>query len=237
MAVKLSKRLAIIAKYISPGSFFADIGSDHAYLPCHICLHDSNAQAVAGEVAEGPFNRALQTVQHFNLTKQIDVRLGDGLGVIKGNEQLGEIIIAGMGGTLISNILKEGVTVVKETKRLLLQPNTNAITIRKLLREIGFTLHEEIILEENNHFYEILIAGNSKYSHVKSPYNPQMLEKQLFFGPYLLQQKTDVFINKWRNEYEKIKKTVLQMQLSKQKNNEKIEAFTKQMKWIEEEIS
>src|SRR5690625_3858580 len=101
--IKLSKRLQKIADIITKGSYFVDIGSDHAYLPCFVCLSDPTTKAIAGEVREGPYERALETVNYYQLGDQIQVRLGNGLNVI--DENVNEVVIAGMGGSLISKII------------------------------------------------------------------------------------------------------------------------------------
>lgn len=103
----LSERLQKIAKYLEDPVIFADIGSDHAYLPCYVCLHNNQAKAIAGEINKGPFLRAKQTVREYQLTAQIEVRKGNGLDVIEPGE-VNQITIAGMGGKLIRDILTEG---------------------------------------------------------------------------------------------------------------------------------
>src|SRR5699024_6975282 len=102
-----SNRLKTIASFLSTGTFFADIGTDHAYLPCYVCLNDKQARAIAGEVNEGPYQSACETVRSHHLTEQIEVRKGDGLHVLK-QDPVDELVIAGMGGALITNILNNG---------------------------------------------------------------------------------------------------------------------------------
>src|SRR5690625_3177737 len=134
MEIQLSERLYRIAKLLRPGTIFADIGSDHAYLPCYVCLQDDKTIANAGEVAEGPYNRARQTVEQYELTDRVDVRLGNGLEVIQKNDLVCEVVIAGMGGSLISTILSEGNDKLLQIDRLILQPNNNERRVRETLR-------------------------------------------------------------------------------------------------------
>lgn len=234
MIDKLSKRLQTIADKLTPASFFADIGSDHAYLPCYVCNKDLDARAIAGEVRQGPYNRALQTVRAYQLTNRIDVRLGDGLEVIKPDEMVEEIVIAGMGGGLITNILQSGLEQLHSVQRLIIQPNTNAIAVRKLFNELHYTLIDEVILEENNQYYEILIAIKNDN---ESPYHIKEIEKQLLFGPYLLKEKSPTFIKKWQLERNKLEKVIKQLECSKENHQTKISLFQEQIKWIEEVTS
>src|SRR5699024_11243000 len=118
----ISSRLKKIAKYIAKGSYFADIGSDHAYLPTYVCLNDSTSKAIAGEVNQGPFQNAQDVVNMYDLTKQIDVRLGDGLDVLH-TDLPDTLVIAGMRSEEHTSELQSRFDLVC---RLLLEKTKNA---------------------------------------------------------------------------------------------------------------
>lgn len=230
--VKLSDRLKKIASFIQPGTHFADIGSDHAYLPCYVCLQDETIRAIAGEVRNGPFLRAKETVEHFQLEQRIDVRLGNGLEVIKQEDEVNTVVVAGMGGTLISNIIHEGREKLTSVNRLILQPNTNSYVVRKTFIENKFSLIEEIILEENHHIYEILVAEKNDTINV---YNEkEEFDKQLLFGPILMKERSKTFIKKWQNEREKLHTIIEQMEKASVRDEKKLAYFKRQLRWIEE---
>lgn len=238
MTIQLSNRLQFIANLISPNETFADIGSDHAYLPAYVCLRDENSRAIAGEVVQGPYESARETIAKYNLHDRVDVRLGNGLDVISSQDQVNEIVIAGMGGKLIANILYDSKEKLKHVNRLILQPNNNEITVRKTLITLDFILTAEYILEENNLIYEILVAERKEISLKDQPYDPVNKTKQLLFGPYLSRERSSVFIKKWRNEQEKLSRTIKQMKRSKVSDVQtKIKSFQQKISWIEEVIS
>src|SRR5699024_12634341 len=106
--LQLSKRLEACASFIQNSRYFADIGSDHADLPAYVCMNNPCLRAIAGEVNQGPLERAEATVQAHQLTNKIDVRLGNGLEVITKHDNIDTITITGMGGTLIKDILTIG---------------------------------------------------------------------------------------------------------------------------------
>ncbi|HLR14447.1 MAG TPA: tRNA (adenine(22)-N(1))-methyltransferase TrmK [Bacillota bacterium] len=229
MSNMLSKRLETIASFIPKGVRFADIGSDHAYVPCAICSHDDTASAIAGEVREGPFKSAQKTVRQHDLDDQIEVRLGDGLDVI--DPSVTHVIIAGMGGSLIASILERGKEKLDYVEQLILQPNIGAHHVRKWLIKNGFILVDERLVEEKGHIYEVLIA------HKQGEGSQEIQEKELLFGPFLLQEKSNLFKKKWQREYSHRQEIIKQIKQSKQPNQEQMDQFQRELAWINEELN
>ncbi|KAB2338545.1 tRNA (adenine-N(1))-methyltransferase [Cytobacillus depressus] len=192
---KLSQRLEVVANNIPKGFRLADIGSDHAYLPCYAVKVGIIPFAVAGEVVEGPYHSAKRQVEIEGLQEQISVRKGNGLEVIS-SEEVDCISIAGMGGALITSILEDGKEKLETVKRLILQPNISAISIRNWLSQNGWVLIAEEILEEDNKIYEVLVA--EKGNPLNKP--EKELQMELLFGPFLLKQNSAVFKKKWSAE-------------------------------------
>ncbi|WP_079708478.1 tRNA (adenine(22)-N(1))-methyltransferase [Paraliobacillus ryukyuensis] len=226
----LSKRLQLVAHYLPQHANFVDVGSDHAYLPSYVCSQDLQARAIAGEINEGPYLSAKQHVAAFGLTDQIEVIQGDGLSVIEGR-LVDQVVIAGMGGTLIRSILQQGATKLFHVSRIIAQPNVDAPEVRQWFYQNNYQLVAEEIIKEDGHIYEILVADKGDPT---TPYDKNQLERQLFFGPYLLQEKTAIFIEKWKAEKNKRERIVTQMHQAKVINYEKINMFLNEIKIIEE---
>lgn len=202
---KLSHRLEAVTKYIPAGSRIADIGSDHAYLPCYAVKKGIVPFAIAGEVVEGPYQSAKKQVKLEGLEDQISVRKGNGLEVVSQGE-VDCITIAGMGGALITTILEEGKDKLDSVKRLILQPNLSAISIRTWLVDHGWELIAEEILEEDGKIYEVLSAEKGE------PLKPyKNVEKGLLMGPFLMEERSRVFQNKWQGEVKNWKRILLQL--------------------------
>lgn len=228
--LRLSRRLQAVADYLPTSAYFADIGSDHAYLPCYVCLHDKTARAIAGEVRQGPWQRATDTVRQYGLDRAVNVRLGDGLEILSPGEAE-QIVIAGMGGSLIANILEEGKEKLENVKRIVAQPNVDVRSTRRWLLKNGFAVTDEVIIEEQGHIYEIIAADRHTDS---DPYDKNQLEQQLLFGPVLLNKRPDAFYRKWEEEYSKLQFVMQEMQKAKTMNTEKMEEFSREAKWIRE---
>lgn len=229
---KLSKRLEAVAKYIPTGARLADIGSDHAYLPCYAIKNAQAASAIAGEVVDGPYQSALKQVQLEGLTDKIEVRKGDGLEVISVGE-IDCITIAGMGGSLIASILERGRDKLKLVKRLILQPNIGAISIRTWLIEHGWELINEEILEEDGKIYEILVA---EQGDPLKPYKKESLQASLLLGPFLKLEKTDAFMKKWQNELQNWQRILAHLEFAAQttENAQKKKELQLKVKIVEE---
>jgi tRNA (adenine22-N1)-methyltransferase len=227
----LSKRLAAVGEFVPKGAFLADIGSDHAYLPVALMLKGKIEFAVAGEVVKGPYDSAKKQVQKNGLKERIIVRLANGLDAIEATDQITTITIAGMGGSLIRDILEAGTQNKRLTgnERLILQPNIGEQTLRIWLQENQYEIIAEQILEENKKIYEIIVAEKSKKMRM---YN----EKEIMFGPILLQEKTEIFKSKWQREMKQRKRIV--NQLSKATNQqERMEIIKQEIQWIEEALN
>ena len=227
---KLSHRLEAVASYIPKDSRLADIGSDHAYLPCYAVKKGLVPFAVAGEVVFGPFQSAKRQVELESLIGQIDVRKGDGLEVIERGE-IDCITIAGMGGALIASILEAGKEKLELTRRLILQPNISAITVRNWLLNNGWELMAEHILEEDNKIYEILVAEKGQ---PRKPY--KNLPKELLLGPFLMAERSNTFTKKWLAEVENWRRVLRQVEnaLETEDNKQKKLELNEKIQMVEE---
>lgn len=188
---KLSARLTAVAEFVEQGAILADIGSDHAYLPCYLVSNGKVKKAIAGEVVKGPYESAKRNVAKKGLSEKIEVRLANGLAAIKSTDEVDTVTIAGMGGPLIASILDAGTTELGSVKRIIAQPNIHASSIREWAVKNGWIIVNELILEEDNKIYEIIVLerGTDTYD-----------ELQMLVGPILMIDKSTVFIDKWNRE-------------------------------------
>lgn len=190
-AKNLSERLKTVASFVEENSIVADIGSDHAYLPCYLVHSGIITQAIAGEVVRGPFESALKQVKSEGLAEHIDVRFGDGLEVIQPTDGVQTVTIAGMGGPLIASILEAGKDKLHTVEKLILQPNIHAKAIREWAIKNDWKIVDETILEEHGKIYEILVLKRGQMT---------LTDKELLIGPILIHHKSIVFKKKWVNE-------------------------------------
>ncbi len=213
METRLSKRLETVADFVPKGARLVDVGSDHAYLPLFLVEQGRIDFAVAGEVVQGPYQSALQHVKAAGQADKIQVRLANGLAAVEVADQIGAVTIAGMGGRLIADILEAGKDKLTTVERLILQPNNREDDVRYWLQKNAFCLVAEVILEESDKCYEILVA---------EPGRMNLSEQELRFGPCLLREKSAIFVKKWQKELAKLDSVLEQVPIEHQDNRSAI---------------
>lgn len=231
--ITVSQRLDTIASYVEPNSRVADIGSDHAILPVYLVQTGKALSAVAGEVNKGPWESARRQVLAAGLTKQVDVRLGDGLAVLADGE-VDTICIAGMGGTLICHILEQGLHRLSSVQRLVLQPNVAERNVREWLYNHGWELQGESILKEDGVIYEVL---NATKGDPQAPYQGSEWNRDIWFelGPFLWKERSPVLLEKWESEREKALRVARGLEKSQAPEaEEKKREISHRLKWVEE---
>ena len=153
----ISKRLTAIAELVPYGARLADIGTDHGYLPAYLIQSGAIQSAIAGEVNSGPYRSACAMMERLGLADAVSVRFGDGLTVLSPGEA-DTIVIAGVGGTTIVDILSACPAVMESVSHLILQPMVGGAIVRRWLAENGWCLDKETLVEEDGKYYEIIAA-------------------------------------------------------------------------------
>ena len=152
---KLSYRLSVIASLVPKGARVCDIGTDHGYLAIELIKTEKAKKVIATDIGEKPLSNARKNIELSKLSG-IELRLGNGLSCIK-EEETDTVIIAGMGGEVIADILKNGANIATEKDTLiLLQPTTSPEILRAFLYENGYNILNEIPIYENSKLYSVL---------------------------------------------------------------------------------
>ena len=155
--MQLSKRLLAAAGLVTKGNRVADIGCDHAYTSIYLCKEGIAPSVIAMDVRKGPLLCAKQNVELYGLTKQISLRLSDGLKALSAGE-VETLLLTGMGGLLILKILSEFPEVAASAKELILQPQSEAAQVRRFLHKSGYKITTERIVKEDEKFYVLMRA-------------------------------------------------------------------------------
>lgn len=153
--INLSKRLSSVAGLVNAGARLADIGCDHGYVPVYLVQQGVCPSAVASDVNSAPLESCASLVRQSHLQDKIKCVLSNGLDAINGDE-IDDILIAGMGGELIADILTR--CSYAKDKHIILNPMTHPELARKWLFDNGFEIINDIIVPDGKHHYSIFDA-------------------------------------------------------------------------------
>ena len=187
---KLTPRLQAIADMVSDCETLADIGTDHAYLPVYLLKTGKIRRAIASDLRKGPILRAESTISRYGV--KVETRLGGGMTTLKKGEA-DTVVIAGMGGILIADILAESADLITEDTVLILQPMTAMRELREYLSGSGLKIELEVLAREEDKLYHIMKVrrGEEKVTDLAELYfGRRLLEtKPKYFDEYIAQRK------------------------------------------------
>ena len=168
--IALDNRLRAAAELCREGRIAADVGCDHAMLACWLAQNKS-AQVIASDVRDGPLEAARRTVEEQGVTN-VKVIKSDGLREI---DYADDVIICGMGGELIAEIIS-GCRFLSEDTRFILQPMTKPEFLRRWLYANGFEIIEERAAFERNG------SAERAYSVIYARYTGERRERDEIFA-------------------------------------------------------
>ena len=157
----LDRRLHMCASLVRDGARLVDVGSDHAYLPVWLLKNGRISFAIASDVNEKPLLSGRQTADRYG-AENIEFRLGSGLETVSGADNITDVVIAGMGGELIADILRcspfepDGINFI-------LQPMTRAEVLVRFLCESGYRIDSMKAVTDHGKTYAVI---NSRYDGV-----------------------------------------------------------------------
>ena len=218
----LSKRLQIIADLVPKDSNVADIGCDHGYLLIYLKDNHFNGKLLGIDNKKGPLESFRNNLIQKKYENEITIKLSDGLKDI--DNSFNTIVIAGMGFDNIKKIVLDSKEKLDNIETFIIDSHTKEPEVRKFFVKLGYKIEEELIIEENAIFYEIIkfVKGNREYSEIEYK-----------FGPILIKEKSDVFKKKWN------KKLLKNSEIIKNNNIENIKknTFEKENKIIKKIIN
>ena len=157
--IKLSKRLQAAADMVNEGCVLADIGCDHGYVPVYLIQSGKIKYAFASDINEGPLASCRALVEEREFEDKISCVLSNGLEKISLDE-VDDILIAGMGGELIADILNNADSDKLSKKHLIINPMTHPEHARRFLYDNGFEIQNEIVVKDGKYYYAIADAVN-----------------------------------------------------------------------------
>ena len=196
---RLSVRLRAIADLVTDGMRVADVGCDHGFLSIELVSSGKCPCALAMDVRTGPLSRAEEHIREAGLSDRIETRLGNGLGAMR-PEEADSVVIAGMGGPLMEQIISDSISTCRSMKELILQPQSEIPHFRQYLLENGFSVTEERMVKDAGKIYVLIKVvphtenGNggsvTEWSRMELAFGKDLLgRKDPVLREYLLREK------------------------------------------------
>lgn len=235
--IKLSDRLQMIADLIEKGQTVADIGTDHGFLPMFLWESKKSPKVILADISKGSLQKAIDNVymQDYNeetIKKYFDFRLGNGIQVLE-NGEVDTVVIAGMGGILMTEILGDNIEKTKSIKKFILQPRNGQGKLRWWLLNNGFTILDEKLVREGKFICEIIFV---EVDSDKNKGNPSKTEAEdiKYELPESILMSNDSLALEFTEKKLKVEIDILEkMKKAKISNDEKIHQMENRILYLE----
>lgn len=180
--MNLSKRLTAVCRMVTPGGAVCDVGCDHALTDIALISSGRSEFALASDVREGPLAGAARNIEAAGLSGKIKTVLADGVpprvADLLPSDLPATLILTGMGGMLVTNILERAGGDLLAFDELVLSPQSDLGRVRNALGTFGFRIADEEMLKEDGKFYTLMraVRGESR----------ELSEEEALFGPVLI---------------------------------------------------
>ena len=148
----VSLRLKKICNLVDINSIVADIGTDHGIIPIELSKSCISKKIIATDISKNSLEKLEHKLIYNSNIVNIETRVSDGLYCFDEFE-VDTIIISGMGGILIKEILEKNLSVAKTANSLILSPNNSLDILRKFLLQNNFVIEKEDDVIENKKYY------------------------------------------------------------------------------------
>lgn len=178
-------RITLLASLAKDANSLVDVGCDHGYVAIKALNEYNVKKAYLLDVNEAPLNNAKKNVTDKNLDSRCTFILSDGLKSYDSETET--LIIAGMGGMLISKIIQDSFDKVKKFSHIILEANNEVDKLRGFLINSGFKFTNEHLILDGKRHYEI-IEGTYIYDE-----KPKYTLLDMKYGPFIRKENSLLF--------------------------------------------
>lgn len=239
--MKASDRIKAICAAVAEGETVADIGTDHAYVPLILYKSQISPSVIMCDISEESLSKARSSFQNANIVMpESAFRVGNGLDVIKAGE-VDDVIIAGLGGLTIVDILSE-TDKLYSFKKLILQPRNNSGCVRSFLYEKGFDIITDLLVMEGNFSCEVIVALRGEIC-LTDKYPGLFTIRELPYGKsdirwryprVILQSEKRVVLNRLQHAINNHVQEINNLRRSREDNGNRIRLVKSELKYLRE---
>lgn len=183
--IKLSKRLNKIAELVDFGASVIDVGTDHGYVPNFLCENKISSDIIATDISNNSLQKSIELTKELENEKYIRNILANGII----DEKRDNIIIAGLGGIQIAEIINNSIEIAKNANKLILQPMQKTQILRRELNNMSFKIIDEYIIYEDDRYFEIIVAR-----FLKGVKRETFKDEDYYFSKKLIDKKDKTYL-------------------------------------------
>ncbi len=223
--IKLSNRLKKIAELVDFGATVIDVGTDHGYVPNFLCEKKISRDIIATDISKNSLEKSIELTKKMGNEKFIRNILANG--IVKENRD--NIIIAGLGGIQIAEIILNSIEISKSAKKLILQPMQKTNILRRELNNMGFEIIDEEIIFEDDRYFEIIIV---KFNGKKKSLD----ELDFYFSNILINKKDKVYLSYLSERKFELEKILNKINKDNKRSNKRRDELINLLKRTEDAI-
>ena len=151
----IDDRLKTVLDMFPACDIAADIGADHGRLSCNLLYSGKAKHVIVTDISPLSLKKAEILFEKHGITGMADFCSGNGLEAL--SRPVNGICICGIGGEVISGILRRGEEKLHGAS-LVLCPQTDPEILRRTLCEIGYRIDDERAVLSAGRFYVVMLA-------------------------------------------------------------------------------
>lgn len=169
----MGSRLLMAASFVDNGGTVCDVGCDHGKLSLYLIQRGKAKQIIATDINEQPLQKAVDLFASHDLSNTATFLLTDGLQGIENTESITHVVIAGLGGHTMAQVIENAPFIKENRVQLVLLPAQSGYFIRRYLYENGYTIKKETTVSEKGKYYSCISAqytGTAKQPDIYDMY-------------------------------------------------------------------
>jgi len=156
--IKLPERLGALIEYIEDGAAVADIGTDHGFLPVFLAQTGVARRIIASDISASSLEAALKSALKYGVTEKITFIVAPGLDGVAPMD-IDTVVIAGIGGETMIDVLERAPWLKHKDIRLVLQPQSKIYSLFRFLYNNDYTILQTKTIYDKKRQYTIIIAN------------------------------------------------------------------------------
>ena len=167
----LGSRLLMAASFVDNGKTVCDVGCDHGKLSLYLIQRGKAQQIIATDINPQPLQKAVDLFATNDLSHTATFLLTDGLQGLENTEDITHIVIAGLGGHTMAQVIENAPFIKQQKVQLVLLPAQSGYFARKYLYENGFEIICEKTVSEKGKYYSCIKAVYTGALHQPDVYD------------------------------------------------------------------